>query len=140
MGIDRHFADVPADEFLPLLWHVTDHVVQHADGSLGTTFRLPGRPLGLTDLDGRYAARRQRHAAYRALFDTNVTIYEHHVCHDVVLPFAPGATRSAYARELLEHFASRLGRLAPYTGAEVGMAGSYSRDLRSRAAISAKPR
>ncbi|TCZ61129.1 VirB4 family type IV secretion/conjugal transfer ATPase [Roseicella aquatilis] len=109
MGIDRRFLDVPADEFLPLLWHVTDHVVQYADGSLGTTFCMPGRPLGLMDLDGRYAARRQRHAGYRALFDPNTTIYEHHVCHDVVPPFAPGPTRSAYARELLADYHEALG-------------------------------
>ena len=35
-------------------------------------------------------------------------------------------------RALLEHFASWQGRLCPYVGAEVSMAGAYSTDLRGR--------
>ncbi len=47
-------------------------------------------------------------SALRALYDTNVTILEPHVCHDRVEPFAPGAFRSSYGRELIHAYHAAL--------------------------------
>ncbi|WP_426960346.1 hypothetical protein [Muricoccus radiodurans] len=101
-------SDKPADEYLPILGHVTENVVELEDGSLMAALRLDGRPLTLMDEEARYAARRERHSALRALYDTNVTVFEHHVCHDRVQPFVPGEFRSAYGRELMREYHAAL--------------------------------
>ncbi|MBB5696058.1 VirB4 family type IV secretion/conjugal transfer ATPase [Muricoccus pecuniae] len=102
--------DKPADEYLPILGHVADNVVELEDGTLMMVLRLDGRPLTLLTEEARYAARRERHSALRALYDTNVTILEHHVCHDRVDAFAPGPFRSAYGRDLLQAYHAALDR------------------------------
>lgn len=100
--------DKPADEYLPILGHVSENVVELADGSLMMILRLDGRPLWHMDEEARYAARRERHSVLRALYDTNVTVFEHHVCHDRVPAFAPGEFRSAYGRELIRDYHAAL--------------------------------
>src|SRR5689334_10068400 len=104
--------DKPADEYLPWHGHVADGVVLLEDGTHLAMVRLDGQPMSLLDDPARYAERRRRHAALRALADTNVTIYEHHVCHDRVEPFRLGRFRSAYARTLAEDY---------HAGLEVGL-------------------
>lgn len=98
----------PADEYLQILGHVTENVVELADGSLMMVLRCDGRPLGLTGEEGRYSARRERYSALRALYDTNVTILEHHVCHDRVAPFVPGQFRSSYGEEMIRDYHAAL--------------------------------
>lgn len=98
------FSDKPADEFLPWKTHVTDHVVRFNDGSYAVTLRLDGKPLSLMDDEERYPERRRVNAVFRALADPNVTIYEHHICHDRVEPFRLGHFRSAYARLLARDY------------------------------------
>ena len=104
------FRDKPADEYLPWHGHITDHAVLLEDGSHLMTLRLDGKPMSLMDEGERYAERRRCHAVLRALADTNVTIFEHHVCHDRVEPFALGQFRSAYARLLAEAYHASLNR------------------------------
>jgi type IV secretion system protein VirB4 len=98
------FTDKPADEYLPWYGHIADDVVLLEDGSHLTTIRIDGRPMSLMDDPARYAERRRRHAMLRALADTNVSLYEHQVCHDRVEPFRHGRFRSAYARQLAEDY------------------------------------
>lgn len=102
------FSDKPADEYLPWLGHIADDVVLLDDGSHLATIRIDGRPMTLMDDPARYAERRRRHAMLRALADTNVSVYEHHVCHDRVEPFRHGRFRSAYAKALAEAYHSGL--------------------------------
>jgi type IV secretion system protein VirB4 len=105
MLVDRFtFTDKPADEYLPWHGHVGDDTVLLADGSHLATIRLDGRPMSLMDDPARYAERRRRHAMLRALADTNLSLYEHHVCHDRIEPFRHGRFRSAYARQLAEDY------------------------------------
>ena len=66
--------DKPADEYLPWHGHVADDVVLLEDGTHLAVVRLDGQPMSLMDDPARYAERRRRHAALRALADTNVTI------------------------------------------------------------------
>ena len=75
-----------------------------ADGTHLAVLRLDGKPLGLLDEDARYAERRRRHAVLRALAETNVTLYEHLVCHDRVAPFPVGRFRSPYAAALARDY------------------------------------
>lgn len=96
--------DKPADEYLPWHGHASDRIVLLADGSHVASIRLDGRSLSLMDEDQRYAERRRRHAVLRTLTDSNVALYEHHVCHDRVPPFPLGRFRSAYARSLAEDY------------------------------------
>jgi type IV secretion system protein VirB4 len=98
------FSDKPADEYLPWHGHVGDDTVLLVDGSHLATIRLDGRPMSLMDDPARYAERRRRHAMLRALADTNLSLYEHHVCHDRIEPFRHGRFRSAYARQLAEDY------------------------------------
>lgn len=85
--------DKPADEYLPWHGHIADEIVLLEDGTHVAMLRLDGKALTLLDEAARYAERRRRHAAIRALADTNVTIYEHHVAHDRVDPFRLGQFR-----------------------------------------------
>jgi type IV secretion system protein VirB4 len=104
-ALDRFtFSDKPADEYLPFIGHIADDTVLLDDGSHLATLRIDGRPMSLMDEQARYAERRRRHAMLRALADTNVSVYEHHVCHDRVQPFRTGRFRSAYARALAEDY------------------------------------
>jgi type IV secretion system protein VirB4 len=98
--------DRPADEFLPYRGHVTDEVVLLEDGTHIGMLRLEGKPLTLLDDIPRYAERRRRHAAMRGLTDTNITVVEHHICHDKVEPFQLGEFRSAFSREFAEKYIS----------------------------------
>lgn len=98
------FTDKPADEYLPWYGHIADDVLLLEEGSHLTTIRIDGRPMSLMDDPARYAERRRRHAMLRALADTNVSLYEHHVCHDRVEPFRHGRFRSAYAHQLAEDY------------------------------------
>src|SRR4051812_47005421 len=104
-ALDRFtFSDKPADEYLPFIGHIADDTVLLADGSHLATLRIDGRPMSLMDDQARYAERRRRHAMLRALADTNLSLYEHHVCHDRIEPFRHGRFRSAYARQLAEDY------------------------------------
>lgn len=105
-----NLSDKPVDEFLPLLWHLSDGVVELEGGALLAVLRLDGRPMMLMDEAGRRAARRERDSALRALFDVNVEIFEHHVCHDRVVPFRHGPFRSGFARELIETYHRQMTR------------------------------
>ena len=98
--------DRPADEFLPYRGHVTDEIVLLEDGTHIGVLRLEGKPLTLLDDIPRYAERRRRHAAMRGLTDTNITVVEHHICHDRVEPFQLGEFRSAFSREFAEKYIS----------------------------------
>lgn len=98
------FRDKPADEYLTLDRHVADDAVMLADGTHLAVLRLDGKPLGLLDEDARYAERRRRHAVLRALAETNVTLYEHLVCHNRVAPFPVGRFRSGYAEALARDY------------------------------------
>jgi type IV secretion system protein VirB4 len=98
------FSDKPADEYLPWLGHIADDTVLMADGSHLATIRVDGRPMSLMDDPARYAERRRRHAMLRALADTNLSLYEHHVCHDRIEPFRHGRFRSSYAHQLAEDY------------------------------------
>ncbi len=103
-------SDRSADQYLPILWHLTDGVVEMEDGALMAMIHLDGRPMLLMQEDERYAARRHRDSVLRSLFDFNVEIYEHHLCHDRVEPFTAGPFRSGFARELLTTYHQRLQR------------------------------
>jgi type IV secretion system protein VirB4 len=98
--------DKPADEFLPYRGHVTDDIVLLEDGTHLGVVRLDGKPLTLLDDIPRYAARRSRHAAMRGLTDTNISVVEHHICHDKVEPFQLGEFRSKFSREFAEKYIS----------------------------------
>lgn len=103
------FTDKPADEYLLWYAHIAEDMVLLADGSHLATIRIDGRPMLLMDDPARYAERRRRHAMLRALADTNVSVYEYHVCHDQVEPFRHGRFRSAYARQLACAYHAGLG-------------------------------
>lgn len=103
--------DKPADEFLPYVGHAIDpsgracdDIALLSDGRVAVQLELEGRPMGLFDDERRYAARRQRHASVRALFGTDVALYESLVSHSKVPPFAVGSTRRAYPQELLKDY------------------------------------
>ena len=98
--------DKPADEYLPYRGHVTDEIVLLEDGTHLGILRLEGKPLTLLDDIPRYAERRRRHAAMRGLTDTNITVVEHHICHDKIEPFPVGEFRSAFSREFAEKYIS----------------------------------
>jgi len=98
--------DKPADEYLPYRGHVTDDVVLLEDGTHIGIMQLYGKPLTLFSDVPRYAQRRRRHGAMRALTDSNITVFEHHVCHDRVEPFRLGEFRSDFSRQLAESYLS----------------------------------
>jgi type IV secretion system protein VirB4 len=99
-------SDRPADEWLPYQGHIRDDIVILEDGTHVGILRLEGRALSLFGTVSRYAQRRRRHATMRSLADDNIEIFEHHVCHDRVRPFQLGEFRSAFSRELAEHYIS----------------------------------
>lgn len=94
------FTDKPADEYLTFDHHLSDDMAILADGTHVSVFRVEGKPLTLMDEFTRYGERRRRHGAMRALADTNIELYEHHVCHDRVEKFELGEFRSDFSREL----------------------------------------
>jgi type IV secretion system protein VirB4 len=96
--------DKPADEYLTLHSHINRTLAILADGTHVAMLRLDGKALGLLDDAARYAERRRRHAAMRSIADSNITVYEHHVCHDRVDPFPLGKFRSAFARDLVTQY------------------------------------
>jgi type IV secretion system protein VirB4 len=98
------FTDKSADEYLPWHGHIADDMVLLAGGSHLVTIWIDGRPMSLMDDPARYAEGRRRHAMLRALADTNVSVYEHHVCHDRAEPFRHGRFRSAYAQQLADAY------------------------------------
>ncbi len=99
-----YFTDKPADEYVLLEDHAEDDIGLMSDGSVMVVVKLDGRPMSLLDEETRYAARRSRHSTLGALFDTNISVYEHHVCHDRVQPFEPGEFRSRYGRQCIEDY------------------------------------
>jgi type IV secretion system protein VirB4 len=96
--------DKPADEYLPYFGHIADRIVLLDDGTHVGMLRVDGKSLTLMDETTRYAERRRRHATMRALADSNVTIVEHHVCHDHVEPFPLGQFRTAFSRDLASRY------------------------------------
>jgi type IV secretion system protein VirB4 len=96
--------DKPADEYLPYWGHISDRVVLLDDGTHVGMLRVDGKPLSLMDDPTRYAERRRRHAAMKALADSNVTIVEHHICHDRVEQFPLGQFRTAFSRDLATRY------------------------------------
>jgi type IV secretion system protein VirB4 len=98
------FTDKPADEYLTFDHHISDDTVILADGSHVAVLKVEGKPLTLMDTFMRYGERRRRHGAMRALADTNVELYEHHVCHDRVDEFVLGEFRSDFSRELAQAY------------------------------------
>jgi type IV secretion system protein VirB4 len=92
--------DRPADDYLMFDHHIADDMVILADGTHAIMLRVDGKPLTLMDDDERYAERRRRHSTLRAIAGPNVTVYEHHICHDRVDPFPLGEFRSAFSRDL----------------------------------------
>lgn len=105
-------SDKPADEYLTFDRHIADDMAILADGTHVVMLRLDGKPLSLMDDPRRYEERRRRHAVMRSLADSNITVYEHHVCHDRVEPFRIGEFRSRFSRELVEAYHADIDRSA----------------------------
>ncbi len=100
--------DKPADEFLPYVGHISDNIVLLEDGTHIGMIRLDGKPLTLFSAIPRYSQRRRRHAAMRSISDSNISIFEHHVCHDRVPEFPLGQFRSKFSREVAESYVASL--------------------------------
>jgi type IV secretory pathway VirB4 component len=105
-------SDKPADEYLTFDRHIADDMAILADGTHVVMLRLDGKPLSLMDDPRRYEERRRRHSVMRSLSDSNITVYEHHVCHDRVEPFRIGEFRSSFSRELVEAYHADIDKAA----------------------------
>ena len=104
--------DKPADEYLTFDRHIADDMAILADGTHVVMLRLDGKPLSLMDEPERYAQRRRRHSVMRSLAGSNIAVYEHHICHDRVEPFATGEFRSKFSRELVEAYHADIAKTA----------------------------
>ena len=82
--------DKPADEYLTFFGHIADDMALLDDGTHVVMLRVDGKPLSLMDDHDPLRGTPPPSRHMRALADSNVTIYEHHVCHDRVEPFPLG--------------------------------------------------
>nr|MDQ2830274.1 type IV secretion system protein VirB4 [Chloroflexota bacterium] len=89
-----------ADDYLPYVGHVSACNVLCEDGSVATTFHVPGYPFELETHGERNTRRRQLNALWRSVADTNVTIAAHLVRHAGIRPAAPRTFRSVFAERL----------------------------------------
>lgn len=96
---------------LPYLGHIRDDVILLRGGGVMAMGKLHGPPFHLAAHRSRNNDHQQHNAAMMAIADPALTLVEHLVRHDGIVPEPEIEHRSAYAQHLYRDFRAARGRL-----------------------------